>query len=105
MVGFELIEGFDPNMAMLNGLEPVLPGLSKAYNGRRTLWNWPTWAFSRGSYSRCKPGQRTTFAHEAGRPVGNLYFAGEHCSIEFSVFMNGATETGHRVADAIIASL
>jgi len=37
--GFELIEGFDPNMAMLNDLEPVFPGLSKAYNGRHTLWN------------------------------------------------------------------
>ncbi|WP_133512784.1 flavin monoamine oxidase family protein [Candidatus Thiosymbion oneisti] len=103
--GFELIEGFNPNMAMLNDLEPVFPGLSKAYNGRHTLWNWPTWTFSRGSYSCYKPGQQTTLAHAAGRPVGNLYFAGEHCSTEFNGFMNGAAETGHRVADAIVASL
>jgi len=32
--GFDLIEGFNPKMALLNDLEPVFPGLSKAHNRR-----------------------------------------------------------------------
>jgi monoamine oxidase len=34
--------------------------------------------------------------------VGNLFFAGEHCSAYFQGFMNGAAETGRMAADAVV---
>jgi monoamine oxidase len=33
--------------------------------------------------------------------VGNLFFAGEHCSSYFLGFMNGAAETGRMAAEAV----
>jgi hypothetical protein len=38
-------------------------------------------------------------------PVGNLYFAGEHCSDDFKGYMNGAVETGKRAAEQILAKI
>ena len=35
-------------------------------------------------------------------PIGNVHFAGEHCSVDFQGFMNGGAETG-RLAAAEIA--
>lgn len=102
--GIELIERFTPTMEpMLSDLEPIFPGLSKVYNGRYMFWSWPKFGLSRGSYSCHKPGQLTTFVPEIGKPVGNLFFAGEHCSTNFNGFMEGAAETGHQVANRIVA--
>jgi monoamine oxidase len=35
-------------------------------------------------------------------PVGNVYFAGEHCGGDFSGFMNGAALSGREAAEAIV---
>jgi monoamine oxidase len=40
-----------------------------------------------------------------GLSVGNLLFAGEHCSREFQGFMNGGAQTGRLVAEAILHRL
>ena len=36
-----------------------------------------------------------------GKKVGNLYFAGEHTSLFFQGYMEGAAETGDAVAKQI----
>lgn len=84
------------------GLEAVFPGLGAARNGRSGQFAWATYPYSLGSYSCFRPGQWTTLGGAAGRPVGQIYFAGEHCSIEFQGYMNGAAETGRRTALGIL---
>ncbi|MGQ0645243.1 MAG: FAD-dependent oxidoreductase, partial [Elusimicrobiota bacterium] len=58
--------------------------------------------FSRGSYACYTPGLWTSLAGAEGEPVGNLFFAGEHCSSEFQAYMNGGAETGRKAAEAIL---
>jgi monoamine oxidase len=38
-------------------------------------------------------------------PVGNMFFAGEHCSADFQGYMNGGAETGRLAAEAIMEIL
>ena len=103
---FTVLEQFHPTLQpMLHDLETLFPGLSSAYTGRYVFWSWPTWAYSQGSYSCYRPGQMTTLKKEAGRSVGTLFFAGEHCSEAFNGLMNGAVESGQRAADEVLALL
>ena len=52
--------------------------------------HWPTFPWTRRRTPAYKPGQWTTIAGAEGVPVGNLFFAGEHCSYDFQGYMNGA---------------
>ena len=38
-------------------------------------------------------------------PVGNLFFAGEHCSYDFQGYMNGAAQSGADAAKAVMAEV
>jgi monoamine oxidase len=90
--------------AMLSDLEKVFPGIMAEYNGKLAIWNWAKFYLSLGSYSCYKPGQWTSIAGAQIKPVGNLFFAGEHCSMEFYGFMNGGAQTGKQVAKRLIAA-
>jgi monoamine oxidase len=85
--------------------EPVLPGITNAYNGRAAIEFWPGYEWTRGSYSYWKVGQYTKFAGMEGRRQGTCHFAGEHTSIDFQGYLNGAVETGERAASEILADL
>ena len=84
-------------------LEPVLPGATKAWNGRATIDFWPGYRWTKGSYSYWKVGQYQRFAGMEARRQGNCLFAGEHTSIDFQGYLNGAVETGQRAAGEILA--
>jgi monoamine oxidase len=71
----------------------------------RERFHWPGYRLSRGSYSSYGPGQWTDCYGSEFAPVGNLYFAGEHCSTQFKGYMNGAAETGRRAAEMIAAAV
>ena len=86
-------------------IEPVLPGLSAQWNGRATVDFWPAYPWTRGSYSYWKVGQYTGFSGIEGRQEGNAHFCGEHTSIDFQGYLNGAVETGERAAGEVIADL
>jgi monoamine oxidase len=86
-------------------IEPVLPGATKAWNGRATIDYWPGNRWTKGSYSYWKVGQYQRFAGMEARRQGNCFFAGEHTSIDFQGYLNGAVETGQRAADEILADL
>ena len=51
-----------------------------------------------------KVGQYTTLLEETGTPStdGRIQFAGEHTSVDFIGFMNGAVESGERAAAALL---
>lgn len=89
----------------LTQIEPVLPGLSQHWNGKATIDFWPGYEWTRGSYSYWKVGQYTAFAGIEGRQEGNTHFCGEHTSIDFQGYLNGAVETGERAAGEVIDDL
>lgn len=85
--------------------EPVFPGLSAQWNGRAAgslahmnpFWNC--------SYSYWRVGQYQEIAGYEGVRQGNVFFAGEHTSMDFQGFMEGALTEGIRAAGEMIAQL
>jgi monoamine oxidase len=86
-------------------IEPVLPGLGAAWNGRSTVDFWPGDPFTRGSYAFWQVGQHTRFAGIEGAQEGNAHFCGEHTSIDAQGYLEGAVETGQRAASEVVADL
>jgi monoamine oxidase len=89
-------------------LEPVLPGITKRATGKATLDFWPGHPWTKGSYSYWKVGQYTKFSgveREREGRLGTCHFAGEHTSVDFQGYLQGAVETGQRAADEILADL
>jgi monoamine oxidase len=92
----------------LKQIEPVLPGISKKWNGRAALDHWPSNRWTKGSYSYWKVGQYQRFAGVEREMEGRrdrCHFAGEHTSVDFQGYLNGAVETGQRAADEVLAEL
>jgi monoamine oxidase len=89
----------------LTEVEPVLPGISSHWNGLATVDFWPGYEWTRGSYSFWKVGQYTSFAGIEGRQEENAHFCGEHTSIDFQGYLNGAVETGERAAAEVVSDL
>ncbi len=92
--------------AFLGQLEQALPGANAAAvrdgAGQVLAYaeNWGSNPLSKGSHSCNRPGYFTTNAHNEGKAVGNLLFAGEHTSsfYEWQGFMEGAALSGLRAA-------
>ncbi len=91
--------------AYVEQADAMFPGMRDAYTGVSVATGWCSNPLSRGSYSCYRPGQWTTIRGWEGKPIGNLYFVGEHCSLEHQGFMNGAMETGRKAAETIIEKL
>jgi monoamine oxidase len=89
----------------LKQLEPVLPGISSRWNGTATIDFWTGNQWSKGSYSYWKVGQYTKFAGAERQAEGACHFAGEHTSIDFQGYLNGAVESGERATSEILAAL
>jgi monoamine oxidase len=96
-------------MLFLSDLDQVYPGAlavasRQGGNLRIHLEHWPSNPFVKGSYTSNHPGYFTTIADNEAKPVGNLYFAGEHTSsfYEFQGFMEGAALSGIRAAREIL---
>jgi monoamine oxidase len=89
----------------LDKLEPVLPGSVNNWNGLSTVDQWLSNQWTKGAYSYWKVGQYTKFAGILGEQEGNIYFAGEHTSIQYPGYLNGAVETGQRAAHEVISDL
>jgi monoamine oxidase len=85
-------------------LEPVLPGITAKWNGRATVDFWLGNPWTRGSYSFWKVGQYTRFAGVESEPEGNCHFAGEHTSLDFQGYLNGAVESGQRAAQELLST-
>lgn len=90
---------------LMKGIEKAYPGATAQRNGKVSRFHWPTFPWTKSAYSCFKPGQWTTIAGSEGVPVGNLFFAGEHCSYDFQGFMNGAAQSGADTAKAVMAKV
>jgi monoamine oxidase len=85
----------------LRHLERLFPGISAHYTGTAAL-SYPTGdPHLLGSYACWRVGQYTQFGGYEGVRQGPVLFAGEHCSIEFQGYMEGAAREGARAAGEI----
>ena len=89
----------------ISQLNKIFPGVSKHYNGKNGIFYWPTHPHTLASYACYKVGQWTSIGGAESEPIGNLLFAGEHCSIDFQGYMNGGAETGRVAAETLIQML
>ena len=89
----------------LQQLERVFPGISPHYTGRAALSYSTGDPHLRGSYSCWRVGQYTLFGGYEAERQGPIHFAGEHCSVEFQGFMEGAAREGARAAQEIVQEL
>ncbi|MBU6408636.1 MAG: FAD-dependent oxidoreductase, partial [Alphaproteobacteria bacterium] len=80
--------------------ELAYPGFT-ALAGRAVTANWPADPFTRAGYSFPGPGQLTRVKDTLRRGFPHLKIAGEHASIGFPGYMEGALETGVAAAKLI----
>jgi monoamine oxidase len=91
--------------AMAAELEPIFPGISRMKQGRALRAFWTGEPYQKGSYSCYLVGQWTQLAGAESERVGNLWFAGEHCSPGAKGYMEGGCETGRAAATSILQDL
>jgi monoamine oxidase len=89
----------------LDQVEPVLPGSGAAWNGKATIDVWSLAPWVKGGYSYWRVGQYTSFGGAEGERSFDCHFCGEHTSIDFQGYLNGAVETGERAAAEVAADL
>jgi len=91
--------------AFLGQIDRLLNGLSDAWNGLASVDCWRDDQWTRGSYAYWKVGQWSSIRGIEPCPQGTCHFAGEHTSLEYQGYLNGAVESGQRVAKEILADL
>ena len=79
-------------------LDAPWPGARDHYTGKAALSHLTADPYARGSYSGWLVGQYADFAGYERVRQGNVLFAGEHCSLAFQGFMEGAAREGKRAA-------
>ena len=65
---------------------------------------WELDPLARGGYAYFDPGFDPSLRAWLARPCGRLFFAGEHTSVKWQGYMNGAIESGRRAAAEIAAT-
>jgi monoamine oxidase len=86
-----------------------LAALDHGYRGivhevvQSRFMNWPDDEWACASYSFPAPGEVTTVGPWLHRGLGRLHFAGEHTCYAFVGYMEGALNSGLRVARQIVA--
>jgi len=95
----------DAARAFVADLERPYPGAQKHFTGKATLSHLTSDPFARGSYSGWLAGQYTAFCGYERVRQGNVHFAGEHCSVPYQGFMEGAAREGMRAAHEVLADI
>lgn len=85
--------------------EKIFPGAKAAFNGKISRMDWPTHPHTMCSYICPTLGQYTSLVGLEQLPVGNVYFAGEHCGGDFAGFMNGAAQSGREAGEAVLRAV
>jgi monoamine oxidase len=88
--------------ALANRLDWLGTGRGEILGARQIVWESDPW--SRGGYAYFDPSFDPALRPWLARPFGRLFFAGEHTSLRWQGYMNGAIESGRRAAEEIRAS-
>jgi monoamine oxidase len=91
-------EGVDALVESLRWLEV---GSARLLHGRLMTWEEDPWV--RGGYAFFDPGFDPSLREWLARPHGRVLFAGEHTSVSWQGYMNGAVESGLRAAAEVAA--
>jgi monoamine oxidase len=94
IVQSEGLPGVSGRLAWLGTPAPVLAS-------HLVVWEEDPWA--RGGYAYFDTAFNPLWRDWLARPAGRIVFAGEHTSIRWQGYMNGAVESGQRAADEIAA--
>jgi len=65
---------------------------------------WEQDPYARGGYAYFDPAFDPALRAWLARPAGRLFFAGEHTSLKWQGYMNGAVESGRRAAAEVAAA-
>jgi monoamine oxidase len=84
-----------------NALEWLGSKRAEILNLHQIVWEHDPLA--RGGYAYFDPEFPPSLRAWLARPCGRLFFAGEHTSIKWQGYMNGAVESGRRAAAEIVA--
>ncbi len=88
----------------LQEFDQLFPGVAADFNGRAYyVWS-PGNPHVLGAYSYLKVGQYTGFNGIQGQQQGQLHFAGEHTSVNFQGYVEGALRSGYRCADEVVGA-
>jgi monoamine oxidase len=88
--------------ALASRLDWLGTGRGDILGSRQIVWESDPW--SRGGYAYFDPSFDPALRPWLARPFGRLFFAGEHTSLRWQGYMNGAIESGRRAAEEIRAS-
>jgi monoamine oxidase len=81
----------------LEQVTAIFPAMRDNFEGGMSMcWDQDEWA--RGASAFYKPGQMSSLLPHVARPEGRVHFAGEHTSVWIDGWMQGALESGDRVA-------
>jgi monoamine oxidase len=83
----------------------IFPGIKNLSLNKSIVTDWVKSPYLQGSYACYLVGQWTKFAGAEGERVGNLFFVGEHCSIDAQGYMEGGCATGLMAAAVILKEL
>lgn len=83
-------------------MDQVFPNSKRTYSNKHVFACWSSYPWVKASYTCPKPGQWNNEMLHISEPIGNVFFAGEHCSVDYQGFMNGGAETGRLAAEEII---
>ncbi len=83
-------------------VEQLFPGIGNVRDGRAIRAYWSGEPYQQGSYSCYLVGQWTALAGAEAERLGNLWFAGEHCSLDAQGYMEGACKTGEAAARSLL---
>ncbi|MGH7491129.1 MAG: flavin monoamine oxidase family protein [bacterium] len=81
---------------ILTKVSEIHPEAPKYFEGGYVKW-WQEDPWAGGTYAYFRPGEVTTVRPTIANPEGRIHFAGEHTA-GWQGYMNGAVESGHRVA-------
>jgi monoamine oxidase len=87
--------------ALVRELGWLGPARTKLLASHSASWERDRW--SRGGYAFFDPAFDPALRPWLARPAGRLFFAGEHTSLQWQGYMNGAVESGLRAAEEIEA--
>jgi monoamine oxidase len=88
--------------ALADALDWLGGSRSDLVAARQIVWEDDPW--SRGGYAFFDPGFDASLRPWLARPCGRLFFAGEHTSMKWQGYMNGAVESGRRAVAELVDS-
>jgi monoamine oxidase len=86
-------------------LKQLLPLAEAQMSGPVLQHSWLQDPLTQGCYSVFRPGDWSRWGRHLQEPVENLYFAGEHCDLQFQGYMNGAVRSAQWAVNRIRGQL